>query len=55
MLRNQQLMKVIANSKRQLENPEIVGKMPEKVVATLRAKLAEYENQLKKNRDALGE
>jgi valyl-tRNA synthetase len=52
---NLQLEKVIANSRRQLENPDIVGKMPEKVVATLRAKLAEYEAQLKKNRDALGE
>ena len=55
MVDAEQLIKVIANSKRQLENPEIVGKMPEKVVATLRAKLADYEAQLKKNRDALGE
>ncbi len=52
---NEQLEKVIANSKRQLDNEDIVRKMPEKVVATLRSKLAEYEAQLKKNRDALGE
>ncbi len=51
---NEQLQKVIANSRRQLENQEIVSKMPEKVVATLRAKLADYEAQLKKNVDALG-
>jgi valyl-tRNA synthetase len=51
----EQLEKVIANSKRQLDNPDTVRKMPEKVVATLRAKLAEYEAQLAKNRAALGE
>jgi valyl-tRNA synthetase len=50
---NEQLEKVIANSKRQLENEEIVRKMPEKVVATLRTKLAEYESTLAKNRAAL--
>jgi valyl-tRNA synthetase len=52
---NEQIEKVIANSKRQLDNPDIVRKMPEKVVATMRAKLAEYEAQLAKNRAALGE
>ncbi len=52
---NEQIEKVIANSRRQLDNPDIVGKMPEKVVATLRSKLAEYEAQLAKNRAALGE
>jgi valyl-tRNA synthetase len=52
---NEQLEKVIANSKRQLDNAEIIAKMPEKVVATLRSKLAEYEAQLAKNRAALGE
>jgi valyl-tRNA synthetase len=51
---NEQLEKVIANSKRQLDNPDIVRKMPEKVVATLRSKLADYEAQLAKNRAALG-
>jgi valyl-tRNA synthetase len=52
---NEQLEKVIANSKRQLDNADIVRKMPENVVATLQAKLADYESQLKKNLDALGE
>jgi valyl-tRNA synthetase len=52
---NTELEKVIANSKRQLDNEEIVRKMPERVVAGLRAKLEGYEAQLKKNRDALGE
>jgi valyl-tRNA synthetase len=46
---NVELEKVIANSKRQLENPEIVRKMPEKVVETLRTKLADYEAKLAKN------
>jgi valyl-tRNA synthetase len=52
---NEQLKKVIENSRRQLGNAEIVAKMPEKVVATLRAKLADYEAQLERNLDALGE
>jgi valyl-tRNA synthetase len=51
---NEALQKVIANSKRQLDNADVIAKMPEKVVATLRAKLADYEAQLKKNNDALG-
>ena len=50
---NAELEKVIANSKRQLDNADIIAKMPEKVVATLRAKLAVYEAQLTKNLDAL--
>jgi valyl-tRNA synthetase len=52
---NEQLEKVIANSKRQLDNEDIIRKMPEKVVANMRSKLAEYEAQLAKNRAALGE
>jgi valyl-tRNA synthetase len=50
---NIELEKVIANSKRQLDNAEVIAKMPEKVVETLRTKLAGYEAQLKKNLDAL--
>lgn len=46
---NADLEKVISNSKRQLENEEIIRKMPEKVVATLRSKLSSYEAQLEKN------
>jgi valyl-tRNA synthetase len=50
---NAELEKVIANSDRQLSNADIVSKMPEKVVETLRAKNAAYKAQLQKNRDAL--
>jgi len=50
---NAELEKVIGNSKRQLENADVIAKMPEKVVETLRAKLVAYEAQLKKNNDAL--
>ncbi len=50
---NAELEKVIGNSKRQLDNADAIAKMPEKVVETLRAKLAGYEAQLKKNLDAL--
>jgi len=52
---NEQLEKVIANSKRQLENDDFIQKAPAKVVDSIRAKLAEYEAQLSKNRAALGE
>jgi len=52
---NEQLEKVIANSKRQLENDAFVSKAPAKVIDTLRSKLAEYEAQLAKNKAALGE
>ena len=50
-----ELEKVIANSDRQLSNPEIIAKMPEKVVATLREKKAGYEAQLMKIRAVLQE
>ncbi|HEV1286725.1 MAG TPA: class I tRNA ligase family protein, partial [Bryobacteraceae bacterium] len=50
---NAELEKVIGNSKRQLDNADVIAKMPEKVVATLRAKLADYEAKLQKNNDAL--
>ena len=50
---NIELEKVIANSKRQLDNEDVIRKMPEKVVASLRSKLAGYESQLAKNLDAL--
>ena len=45
--------KLIANSRRQLSDENFVGKAPEKVVATLRAKLADYEAQLAKSRSLL--
>ncbi len=50
---NAELEKVIANSRRQLDNADVIAKMPEKVVETLRSKLAGYEAQLKKNKDLL--
>jgi valyl-tRNA synthetase len=50
---NEQLEKVTANAKRQLDNEDIIRKMPEHVVAKLRSNLAGYEAQLAKNRAAL--
>jgi len=50
---NIELENVIANSERQLNNEDIIRKMPEKVVETLRSKLAAYQAQLRKNLDAL--
>jgi valyl-tRNA synthetase len=45
--------RLIANSHRQLSDQTFVSKAPEKVVATLRTKLAEYEAQLAKSRSLL--
>ncbi len=50
---NAELEKVIVNSRRQLDNADVIAKMPEKVVETLRSKLGGYEAQLKKNKDLL--
>jgi valyl-tRNA synthetase len=44
----EQLEKNIANSKRQLSDEVFLGKAPQKVVDTIRAKLADYETQLAK-------
>jgi valyl-tRNA synthetase len=52
---NEQLEKVVANSKRQLENEAFVSKAPARVIEGMRTKLAEYEAQLAKNKAALGE
>jgi valyl-tRNA synthetase len=52
---NEQLEKVIANSKRQLENESFVAKAPAHVIDGMRAKLAEYQAQLAKNQAALSE
>ena len=49
-----QLGKVIANTDRQLSDPTILAKMPEKIVAGLREKRAGYEAQLAKLRASLG-
>ena len=48
-----QLTKNIANSQRQLGDEVFLSKAPAKVVDSIRAKLAEYEIQLKKVEDSL--
>ena len=48
-----QLTKNIANSQRQLSDDVFLSKAPAKVVDSIRAKLAEYEAQLKKIEDSL--
>jgi valyl-tRNA synthetase len=45
--------KLIENSRRQLSDEKFVSKAPEKVVNTLRTKLADYEAQLAKNKALL--
>jgi valyl-tRNA synthetase len=48
-----QLMKNIANSDRQLSDEVFLGKAPQKVVDSIRAKRAEYAAQLQKVQDSL--
>ena len=48
-----QLEKVMANSRRQLEDESFVARAPEHVVASIRQKLSEYERQANKTREAL--
>jgi valyl-tRNA synthetase len=45
--------RLIDNSKRQLSDETFLSRAPEKVVASLRAKLADYEEQLAKNKKLL--
>jgi valyl-tRNA synthetase len=52
---NEQLEKVIANSKRQLQDTDFMQKAPITVRSNLEAKLVQYEAQLAKNKAALGE
>jgi len=47
------LHKVIDSSERQLADETFLSKAPEKVVNGMRAKLAEYKTQLKKNENLL--
>jgi len=49
----EQLEKVIANSERQLGDEKFLSRAPEAVVNSLRQKLAEYQGQLGKSREAL--
>jgi valyl-tRNA synthetase len=53
--RNEQLEKVIANSRHQLDNEDFVRKAPPHVIEGMRAKKAEYEAELAKNKAALGQ
>jgi len=53
--RNEQLEKVIGNSRRQLDNEDFVRKAPPHVIEGMRAKKAEYEAELAKNKAALGQ
>jgi valyl-tRNA synthetase len=48
-----ELTGVIAGLTRQLENQDFLAKAPEKVVASMRQKVADYEAQIAKNRAAL--
>jgi valyl-tRNA synthetase len=50
---NSNLERNISNSERQLGDEAFLSKAPAKVIATLRAKLAEYKRQLEKNKDLL--
>jgi len=49
----EQLEKLIASSERQLADQTFVSRAPERVIETLRAKLAGYQAQLEKSRAAL--
>jgi valyl-tRNA synthetase len=51
---NARLEKVIESQSRQLNDETFVNKAPAHVVEGMRAKLAEYQVQLKKNRELLG-
>ncbi|HXE63848.1 MAG TPA: hypothetical protein VN519_09930, partial [Bryobacteraceae bacterium] len=48
-----QLIKNIANSDRQLNDEVFLGKAPQKVVDSIRAKKAEYKTQLTKIQESL--
>jgi valyl-tRNA synthetase len=45
--------RLILSSNRQLSDETFLSKAPEKVVASVRAKLAEYQEQLAKNKKLL--
>jgi valyl-tRNA synthetase len=50
----EQLETVIANSRRQLQDEQFLGRAPARVVDSIRSKLADYETQLERSRAALG-
>ncbi len=49
----EQLEKLVAGSRRQLDDPTFLGRAPAAVVDSIRRKLADYESQLEKSRAAL--
>ena len=49
------LLKVLANQKRQLEDETFTSKAPAKVIDSMRGKLAEYEAELAKLEEQIGE
>ncbi len=49
----EQLAKNVANSRRQLDDDAFLAKAPPQVVDSIRRKLADYEEQLRKIEDAL--
>ena len=55
ILRPSQLSKVILSSEAQLSNESFLSKAPEKVLSTMREKLADYKAQLAKSQEALHE
>ena len=50
-----QLAKVIANTRRQLDNEKFTSKAPAHVIDEMRTKLADYEAQVAHSRAALAE
>jgi valyl-tRNA synthetase len=50
----EQLARNVANSKRQLGDETFLSKAPRQVVESIRKKLVEYEEQLRKTEEALG-
>lgn len=52
---NEQLEKTIANTERQLKDEKFTSKAPPAVIESMRAKLADYQTQLRKNYEALDE
>jgi valyl-tRNA synthetase len=50
---NDKLEKLVLSNERQLGNEKFLSSAPPHIIESLRAKLAEYRAQIKKNRDTL--
>ncbi len=50
-----ELERAIDKHRRQLSDPGFLGKAPEHITAAMRGKVADYEAQLKKKKDLLGD